>query len=162
MSRMSRRKYVTRVLFVCLGNICRSTMAQYVLEDLVRRRGLADAFLIDSAGTSQWEDGRPVHRGTREKLRREGVPCGNHTARRVRPGEYRSWDYIIGMDWENRQDLLRIFRGDPDGRVHLMLDWTDEPRDIADPWWTGDFDATYDDVLEGCEALLEALGYAEA
>ena len=154
---MSRRKRVTRVLFVCLGNICRSTMAQFVMQDLVRRRGLATEFEIDSAGTSYWEDGRPVHRCTREKLRQEGVPCGDHRARRVKAGEYRDWDYIIGMDEENRSDLLDVFRGDPDGRVHLLLDWTDEPRDIADPWWTGDFDATYDDVLAGCEGLLSSL-----
>ena len=148
---------MTRILFVCHGNICRSTMAQFVMEELVRRAGREDEFLIDSAATSAEELGNPPHHGTVAKLRAEGIPVGRHRARRVRREEYDSWDHIICMDAENARGLARILGGDPDGRVSRLLDWTARPRDVADPWYTGDFDATYRDVLAGCEALLAAL-----
>ena len=146
-----------RVLFCCHGNICRSTMAQFVMEDLVRRAGREDEFLVDSAATSSEELGNPPHRGTVAKLRAEGVPVGSHRARRVRRDEYGSWDHIVYMDAENAWGLGRIFGADPEGKVSRLLDWTSRPGDVADPWYTGDFDATYRDVLEGCEALLAAL-----
>lgn len=148
---------MTRILFVCHGNICRSTMAQFVMEELVRRAGREGEFLIDSAATSSEELGNPPHRGTVAKLRAEGIPVGRHRARRVRREEYGSWDHIIYMDAENARGLARILGGDPDGKVSRLLDWTARPRDVADPWYTGDFDATYRDVLAGCEALLAAL-----
>ncbi len=146
-----------KILFVCHGNICRSTMAQFVMEELVRRAGREDEFLIDSAATSTEELGNPPHYGTVRKLREEGIPVGDHRARQIRRTEYGSWDHVIYMDAENRWMLQRILGGDPQGKVSRLLDWTDRPRDVADPWYTGDFDATYDDVLAGCEALLEAL-----
>lgn len=148
---------MTRILFVCHGNICRSTMAQFVMEELVRLAGREGEFLVDSAATSSEELGNPPHRGTVAKLRAEGVPVGRHRARRVTRDEYAGWDHIIYMDAENARGLSRILGGDPDGKVSRLLDWTSRPGDVADPWYTGDFDATYRDVLEGCEALLAAL-----
>ena len=148
---------MTRILFVCHGNICRSTMAQFVMEELVRRSGREGEFLVDSAATSSEELGNPPHRGTVAKLRAEGVPVGRHRARRVTRDEYAGWEHIIYMDAENARGLSRILGGDPDGKVSRLLDWTSRPGDVADPWYTGDFDATYRDVLEGCEALLAAL-----
>ncbi len=148
---------VTRILFVCHGNICRSTMAQFVMEELVRRAGREGEFAIDSAATSSEELGNPPHRGTVAKLRAEGIPVGRHRARRIRRDEYDSWDHIVYMDAENAWGLSRILGADPEGKVSRLLDWTSRPGDVADPWYTGDFDATYEDVLAGCEALLAAL-----
>lgn len=146
-----------RILFICHGNICRSTMAQFVMEELVRRAGREDEFVIDSAATSSEELGNPPHRGTVAKLRAEGIPVGRHRARRVRREEYGSWDHIVYMDAENAWGLSRILGDDPDHKVSRLLDWTSRPGDVADPWYTGDFDATYEDVRAGCEALLAAL-----
>ena len=146
---------MTRILFICHGNICRSTMAQFVMEDLVRRAGREDEFVIDSAATSSEELGNPPHHGTVAKLRAEGVPVGRHRARRMRREEYDSWDHIVYMDAENARGLGRILGGDPDGKVSRLLDWTVRPRDVADPWYTGDFEATFQDVSRGCAGLLE-------
>lgn len=145
-----------KILFVCLGNICRSTMSEYVMKHLVAQSGLADSFYIDSAATSREEIGNPVHYGTQRKLRQEGIPCGNHLARQMRREEYEEYDYIIGMDSWNVRNIIRIIGSDPEAKVCKLLDFTDRKgADIADPWYTGDFDATYRDVKEGCEALLE-------
>lgn len=146
-----------RVLFVCHGNICRSTMAEYVMKDLVARAGLSSSFYIDSAATSREEIGNPVHHGTRHKLKEVGIPCGDHRARQMRASEYDEFDYIIGMDSWNIRNINRIIgNNDPDAKVSKLLDFTDRRgADIADPWYTGNFDVTYTDVKEGCEALLE-------
>lgn len=146
-----------RILFVCHGNICRSTMAQFVFEELVRRAALQDDFAIDSAATSREEIGNPPHRGTVAKLREVGIPVGAHRARQVRRAEYGDWNHIIYMDAENARGLRRIFGDDPDGKITRLLDWTARPGDVADPWYTGDFDATYRDVVEGCSTLFERL-----
>ena len=134
------------------------------LDDFLMTASVADAraarvaeFVIDAAATSSEELGNPPHHGTVSKLRAEGIPVGRHRARRVRRDEYDSWDHIVYMDAENARGLGRILGGDPDGKVSRLLDWTARPRDVADPWYTGDFDATYRDVLAGCEALLAAL-----
>ena len=148
---------MTRILFVCHGNICRSTMAQFVMEELVRRAGREGEFRIDSAATSREEIGNPPHPGTVGKLRREGVPVGSHRARQLRREDYDAWDHIVYMDAENARGVARILGGDPEGKVSRLLDWAGRSRDVADPWYTGDFDATYRDVLAGCEALLAAL-----
>lgn len=148
---------MNRILFVCHGNICRSTMAQFVMEELARRAGREREFQIDSAATSSEELGNPPHPGTVSKLREKGFPVGRHRARRVRRDEYGSWDHIVYMDAENAWGLSRILGSDPEGKVSRLLDWTDTPRDVADPWYTGDFEATYRDVLAGCEALLARL-----
>lgn len=144
-----------KVLFICHGNICRSTMAEYVMKDLVKKSGLEDSFYIDSAATSREEIGNQIHHGTRRKLQKMGIPCGDHRARQMKKSEYDEFDYIIGMDRENRRNMMRILGADPENKVQLLLDFTDSPRSIADPWYTGNFDITYDDIKEGCEALLQ-------
>lgn len=141
------------ILFVCLGNICRSPMAEYVMKDLVSKRGLSADFFIDSAATSAEELGNGVHPGTRRKLAQMGVPCGGHKARQMTRADYDRFDYLIGMEGRNVTNILRILGGDPEGKVRRLL----PGRDIADPWYTGDFDATYGDVAEGCAALLDEI-----
>lgn len=136
-------------------------MAQYVMQDLVNREGIANDFYIDSAATSTEEIGSPVHRGTRAKLKEMGIPCGDHRAVQLQRSDYDKYDYIIGMDSRNLRNMIRILGKDPEGKVSLLLDYTDHPRDIADPWYTGNFDATYDDVKEGCEGLLVHIQEAE-
>ena len=144
-----------RVLFICHGNICRSTMAQFVFEELVRRAGLEDEFAIDSAATSREEIGNPPHRGTVAKLRELGIPVGAHRARQVTRAEYDTWDRIVYMDAENERALAHILGGDPRGTCGKLLAYAGINRDVADPWYTGDFDATYRDVATGCSALFE-------
>lgn len=144
-----------RVLFVCLGNICRSPMAEAVLRELARRRN--KELTIDSAATSAEEIGNPVHRGTVQKLRAEQVPVPARRARQLTRADYAAFDWIIGMDSENIRDMLRMLGGDPEGKVRRLLDFSARPRDIADPWYTGDFDTTYADILEGCEAFLKKM-----
>lgn len=144
-----------KILFVCHGNICRSTMAQFVMQDMVNRSGYSDGFLIDSMATSTEELGNPPHYGTVAKLREEGIPMQPHRAKQVRRKDYENYDYIIGMDQWNYRNMMRIFGRDPENKLSLLLDFTEHPRDIADPWYSGDFDATYRDVSEGCRALLD-------
>lgn len=160
-----------RILFVCHGNICRSTMAQFVFEELVRRAGREGEFVVDSAATSREELGNPPHHGTVSKLREQGIPVGRHRARQITRSEYADWDLIVYMDGENERSLDGLFAGDPDGTCVALLSFVadDSPlhppartrggevRDVADPWYTGDFDATYRDVLAGCEGLLASL-----
>lgn len=155
------RMETINILFVCHGNICRSPMAEFVMKDLVKREGLAERFHIESAATSDEEIGNPVHRGTRQRLKRERISCEGKTARRIVKGDYERFDYLVGMDRWNVQNMQRFFDGDPDGKVHRMLEFAGRPdADVDDPWYTGDFDATYDDVLSGCEGLLRHLGLA--
>lgn len=148
---------MVKVLFICHGNICRSPMAEYLLRDMVRRQGLAAQFQIASAATSREEIGNPPHHGTVDVLRRKGVPVGRHRARQLRRDEYDSWDHIVYMDAENARGVARILGADPQGKASRLLDWAGSSRDVADPWYTGDFEATYRDVLAGCTALLAAL-----
>ena len=148
---------MVKILFVCHGNICRSTMAEYVMKHLAAQSGRESAFFIDSAATSTEEIGNGVHHGTRRKLAQVGIPCGDHRARQVTWADYREFDLIIGMDEANLRNLRRMLKNDPDNKISLLLDYTDRPGAIADPWYTGDFDATYRDVLEGCTALLNQL-----
>ena len=146
-----------KILFICHGNICRSTMAEYVMKHLVKQAGREGEFYIDSAATSTEEIGNGVHHGTRRKLAQVGIPCGDHRARQVTWKDYESFDLIIGMDNNNIRNLNRMLKGDPNGKITMMLDYTDRPGEVADPWYTGDFDATYRDVLEGCTELLKQL-----
>lgn len=143
-----------KILFVCHGNICRSPMAEFLFKDLVKKRGLEDHFYIASAATSREEIGNPVHHGTRNKLRQHGISVSGKYAVQMEKRDYGKYDYILGMDKYNISNMLRILGGDPDGKVRRLMDFTSRPRDVADPWYTGDFDATYDDIMEGCEALL--------
>ena len=146
-----------RILFVCLGNICRSPMAEFVMKDLVKQQGLSDCVYIASAATSTWEIGNPVHHGTKSKLAEHGISCKGKTARLLTREDYAAYDYIIGMDRSNMADMLEIMGGDPQKKLSLMLDWCGERRDVADPWYTHNFEATWQDVLRGCTALLEHL-----
>ena len=146
-----------KVLFVCHGNICRSTMAQSVFAHMVSQQGLSDYFQIDSAATSREEIGNPPHYGTVNKLRQEGIPLIPHRARQMTRQDYKEYDYLIGMDDANIRNMERIAGGDPAHKIHRLLSFAGSGRDIADPWYTGNFDVTYEDVIEGCEALLETL-----
>ncbi len=146
-----------RVVFVCLGNICRSTLAQSVFTYKVKELGLADRFYIDSMATSTEEIGNPPHRGTVKKLNEVGIPVVPHKAKQITWSDYSKFDYIIGMDAWNMRNLNRMLKGDPEGKVHKFLTFAGSGRDIADPWYTGDFDATYNDVVEGCDGFLDYL-----
>lgn len=146
-----------KILFVCHGNICRSPMAEFVLKDMVKKQGIADQFYIASAATSMEEIGNPVHRGTRARLAEEGISTSGKHAVRMERGDYQKYDYIIGMDKWNYRDMLRIAGEDPAQKISLLLDHTDHPRDVADPWYTGNFDQTYEDVVAGCKGLLDKI-----
>lgn len=146
-----------KILFICHGNICRSTMAQSVFAHMVSQQGLSDYFQIDSAATSREEIGNPPHYGTVNKLRQEGIPLIPHRARQMTRQDYKEYDYLIGMDDANIRNMERIAGGDPAHKIHRLLSFAGSGRAIADPWYTGNFDVTYEDVIEGCEALLETL-----
>lgn len=146
-----------KVLCVCHGNICRSTMCQSVLTHLVNQRGLESRFEIDSAATSREEIGNPPHYGTVGKLKRVGIPVISHRARQMTKSDYEYYDYLIGMDTANIRNMNRIAGGDPEGKIYKLPSFAGLSKDIADPWYTGNFDETYDDVLEGCEAFLDYL-----
>lgn len=145
------------VLMVCHGNICRSPMAEFVLKDMVNKSGCADLFYIASAATSTEEIGNPVHRGTKSILREHGINAEGKRAVQLTRQDYEKYDYLIGMDQRNISNMIRILGGDPGKKVFRLLDLTKKPRDISDPWYTGDFETTYDDVYEGCAALLEMI-----
>lgn len=146
-----------RVAFCCHGNICRSTLAQSVFTYKVKELGLADQFVIDSFATSTEEIGNPPHRGTVNKLREVGIPLIPHRAKKITMTDYEMFDYIIGMDTWNMKNLNRMLNGDPKEKVYKFLTFAGSGRDIADPWYTGNFDATYKDVIEGCEGFLKHL-----
>ena len=145
------------ILFVCHGNICRSPMAEFVMKDLVEKAGLAAQFHIESAATSREEFGNPVYPPARRKLAEHGIACSGHAARQLTKSDYKEYELLIGMDQANLRNMRRICGGDPDGKIHLLLDYTDHPRDVADPWYTDDFEATWQDVLAGCQGLLKEL-----
>lgn len=146
-----------RVAFCCHGNICRSTLSQSVFAHKVKELGFADLFMIDSFATSTEEIGNPPHRGTVNKLREVGIPLVPHRAKQITLRDYDNFDYIIGMDTANMRNLNRMLKGDPEGKLYKFLTFAGSDRDIADPWYTGNFDITYDDVVEGCEGFLEYL-----
>ena len=147
-----------KVLFVCHGNICRSTMAQFVMEHLVSQSGNSDWIRVESAATSNEEIGNGPHYGTVRKMREMGIPMRKHRAVRMNRQDYDKFDYIIGMDQWNYKNIMRIIGSDPEQKVSLLLDYTKRKgQEIADPWYTGDFDTTYRDIEEGCKALLEYL-----
>ena len=148
-----------KVLFICHGNICRSTMAESVLTHMVRQRHIDHLFEINSAATSREEIGNPPHHGTVNKLRQVGISLIPHRAVQMTKADYEKYDYLIGMDDWNIRNMLRIAGGDPDHKIRKLLSFAGSARDIADPWYTGNFDETYDDIIEGCEAFLRSLGY---
>ena len=149
---------MTRILFICHGNICRSPMAEFVMKDMVHKRGWDDCFEIASAATSREELGNPVYPPARRKLAEHGISCSGHHARQMTKTDYDRYDTIIGMDHANIRNILRITGGDPEHKVSLLLDLTDRTgQEVADPWYTGNFDDTWCDVVEGCEALLNRI-----
>lgn len=145
------------ILFVCLGNICRSPMAESVMAHLVQQAGLSGSICVASAGTSDEESGHGVHPGTRKVLAAHHIPVIPHHAVQIDSDDYRHYDYVIAMEQRNIQQLHRLLGGDPQHKMHRLLDWSSRPRDIADPWFTGDFETTYTDIQEGCQALLKKL-----
>lgn len=145
---------MTKILFICHGNICRSPMAEYVMKDLVRKAGREAEFAIASAATSADEIGNPVYPNARRKLAEHGISCDGHAARQLTRADYDDYDLLIGMDSANLRNMRRICGGDPEGKLHLLMDFTTRPGDVEDPWYTRDFEATWRDVLEGCTALL--------
>ena len=145
------------ILFICHGNICRSPMAEFVMKDLVKKAGLEAEFHIESAATSTEEIGNPVYPPARRKLAEHGIGCDGKTARQLRNEDYDQYDLLIGMDRANLRNMHRICGGDFDGKTHLLMEFTDRPGDVADPWYTEDFESTWRDVLEGCRRLLKWL-----
>lgn len=144
-----------KVLFVCHGNICRSPMAEFVLKDLVKKAGLEDQFFIASAATSTEEIGNPVHPGTVRRLAREGISTAGKYAVQLKRSDYPKYDFFLGMDHWNIRNMVRMLGGDPDGKVHLLLYYSRRSgEEIADPWYTGNFEVTYTDILEGCQGFL--------
>ncbi len=146
-----------KILFICHGNICRSPMAEFVMKDLVRQNGLEGQIQIASAATSREEIGNPVYPPARRKLAEHGIRCDGHHARQLTARDYQDFDLLIGMDQANLRNMTRICGGDPAGKLHLLMDFTQRPGDVADPWYTGVFETTWQDVLEGCSRLLEQL-----
>lgn len=146
-----------KILFVCHGNICRSPMAEFVMKDLVGKAGADERFFIASAATSTEEIGNPVYPPARRKLAEHGIGCAGKTARQMTAADYREYDLLIGMDSANLRNMRRICGGDPEGKIRLLMDFTDRPGDVADPWYTGDFETTWRDISAGCRGLLEWL-----
>lgn len=146
-----------KVMFVCLGNICRSPMAEFVFKDMVAKKGLENEFYIRSSATCSDEIGNDIHYGTRNKLIQENIPFTKRAATKLKAEDYEQYDYIIGMEEANIKNIKRIVGEDRDSKVYRLLDFSNNPRDIADPWYTGNFDITYNDIVEGCEAFLKFL-----
>ena len=148
---------MVKILFICHGNICRSPMAEFVMKDLVEKAGLAEQFEIASAATSTEEIGNPVYPPARRKLAEHGISCAGKTARQLRKKDYDHYDYLIGMDQYNLRNMRRICGEDTEGKMSLLMEHVGVRRDVADPWYTDDFETTWQDVLMGCQALLEKL-----
>ena len=150
-----------KVLFVCHGNICRSPMAEFILRDMVKKRGISDRFLIASCATSDEEIfngiGNPVYPPAKKELARHGISCEGKRAVQLTKSDYENYDYLICMDENNYRNMLRMLGGDPEGKISKLMNHTSRPGNVADPWYTGDFETTYTDIVEGCEALLKDL-----
>ena len=152
---------MVKVLFVCLGNICRSPMAQFVFSQIVEENGEAENFEIDSAATEKYNEisHEGIYWGTREILTKKKVPFSEHYSRQIRPKDYEYFDYILAMDEENIEDIKSIVGDDVKHKIHRLLDFTSHPRNIKDPWYSGNFEECYDDILEGCQAFFNYLRY---
>ena len=147
-----------KILFVCHGNICRSPMAEFVMKDLVEKAGRSCDFCIESAAVSAEELGNPIYPPARQELAAHGISCAGKTARQMTQADYNRFDWLVCMDQSNLRRMERICGGDPDGKMSRLLDHTTRPGDVADPWYTGNFSATWRDVMDGCTALLEKIG----
>ena len=148
-----------KILFVCLGNICRSPMAEYCMKDIVSKAGKKDLIYIESAATSCEELGNPVYPPVRKKLKEHGIDCAGKTARQISKADYDKFDLIVCMENSNVKRTFAMLGGDPCGKIKRLLDFTDSPRDIADPWYTGDFGGVYRQIVAGCEGLLKHLNF---
>mgnify|MGYP004644740607 CR=1 FL=1 len=150
-----------KVLFVCHGNICRSPMAEFIFKNMINKKQLQSDFYIASAATSTeeiWNGiGNPVYPPAKRELARHGISCDGKRAVQLKKSDYDKYDYLIGMEERNRRNMLRILGSDPENKVSLLLDYSNRPGNIADPWYTGDFETTYRDITEGCEGFLEYL-----
>ena len=147
-----------RILFVCHGNICRSPMAEFVMKELIRQKGISGEYEIASAATSREEIGNPVYPPARRKLAEHGIACDGHAARQMTKQDYEHFDLILGMDHANIRNIQRIAGGDPDREISLLLDHAGrQGQEVADPWYTDDFDAAWNDISDGCEGLLSEL-----
>ena len=146
-----------KILFVCHGNICRSPMAEFVMKNLVNEKCRSNDFFIASAATSTEELGNPVYPPARRVMELHGLDCRGKYARRITREDYVDYDYLIGMDERNITNMKRFFGGDPEGKISLLLNWADIDREVADPWYSGDFEATWRDVNTGCQALFNAI-----
>ncbi|WP_255422549.1 low molecular weight protein-tyrosine-phosphatase [Treponema sp. Marseille-Q3903] len=142
-------------MFVCHGNICRSPMAEFVMKDIVRKTGLESEILVESAATSTEEIGNDIHRGTRQKLTKENIPFTQRSARQITSDDYQKFDYLIGMDDENIFNMRRRWNNDPENKIFLLLEFAGKTREITDPWYTGNFENTYSDIVEGCNGLMK-------
>jgi len=148
---------MTKIMFVCHGNICRSPMAEFIFKDLIKKRGVSDRFVVASCATSTEELGNPVYPPARAELARHGLDCSGKYAVQLKKSDYDNWDLFILMDDNNVRNMLRTIGTDPQNKMHKLLDYTDCGGNVADPWYYGNFDVTYADILEGCTALLESL-----
>ena len=146
-----------KILFVCHGNICRSPMAEFIMKEIVKQKGAGDRFEIASAATSTEEIGNPVYPPARRKLAEHGISCSGKTARQMTKENYRYYDYIIAMDRLNLRNMARFAGDDPDKKISLLMEYTGRPGDVADPWYTGDFETTWQDIREGCLGLFNQL-----
>ena len=148
-----------KVLFICHGNICRSPMAEFIMADKIKKAGLENEISVDSAATSREEIGDSIYPPARRILEKHGISMYPHCARQITKKDYAEFDYIVVMEQYNIRNLNRVIGGDPLGKVYRLLDFTKEPRDISDPWYYGNFEGTYNEIVEGCDALLHWLGY---
>lgn len=147
-----------KILFICHGNICRSPMAEFIFRHMLNERGLEASFTVASAATSREEIGHPVYPPARRELSRHGISCAGKQAVQATPADYALYDLLVVMDGNNLRNLLRIVGRDPQGKIHRLMDFTDRPGDVADPWYTGDFETCYRDIEAGCEGLLQHIG----
>ena len=149
---------MTHILFVCHGNICRSPMAEFIMKSLIRKAGCEKAITVDSVAATTEEIGNDMYPPAKRMLTKKGIPFSPRRARLITASDYARADYILCMDEENLYDLSRLTRGDPEKKVSLLLSWAGRRGEVADPWYTGDFEETYDDLVEGCHALLKVVG----